>query len=83
MNTIDQTKKGLGLENSQTLKNGNNHLFVIAIDDYRYCPKLSNCVKDTTDFIDLLSTKYQFTQYKMMHRNIKRNTHTHTYIQSG
>ena len=41
---------------------GNNHLLVIAIDDYAHCPKLSNCVKDAKDFAQLLWERYQFDE---------------------
>ena len=33
---------------------GNNHLLVIAIDEYVHCPKLRNCVKDAKEFAELL-----------------------------
>jgi formylglycine-generating enzyme required for sulfatase activity len=41
---------------------GDNHLLVIAIDDYRHCPRLNNCVKDARDFAGLLWDKYQFEE---------------------
>ncbi len=37
-----------------------NHLFVITINDYLNCPKLSNPINDGDDFISILTSKYQF-----------------------
>ena len=59
------SEKGLGLNKkrySSFRRKGKNYLFVIAIDDYEFCPKLSNCVKDATSFIELLISKYQFEE---------------------
>lgn len=39
---------------------GVNHLLVIAIDAYKHCPPLHNCVKDAMDFIQVLWEKYTF-----------------------
>ncbi len=39
---------------------GNNHLLVIAIDEYVHCPKLRNCVKDAKEFAELLWERYRF-----------------------
>ena len=41
-------------------KKGKNYLFAVGINDYVHCPKLKNAVKDVQDFIQLLTTKYQF-----------------------
>lgn len=44
-------------------KNGllrKNHLLVIGINEYTYCPKLKNAVKDAKDFTQLLVTHYHF-----------------------
>jgi len=41
---------------------GINHLFVIAIDDYEYCPKLYNCLKDAKALIKILTEQYEFEQ---------------------
>ncbi len=41
-------------------KKGKNYLFAVGINDYMFCPKLKNAVKDVQDFIQLLTTKYQF-----------------------
>lgn len=40
---------------------GNNHLLVIAIDEYEHCPVLSNCLKDAHGFIEVLKERYDFT----------------------
>lgn len=40
--------------------NGKNYLLTIAIDDYEYCPKLHNAVKDAKDLINVLTSRYQF-----------------------
>ncbi len=46
---------------NDTIQNkGKNYLFAVGINDYVYCPKLKNAVKDVQDFIQLLTTKYQF-----------------------
>ena len=42
------------------IKKGKNYLFAVGINDYVHCPKLKNAVKDVQDFIQLLTTKYQF-----------------------
>lgn len=39
---------------------GINYLFAIAIDEYRHCPRLYNCVQDARRLIDVLTTHYQF-----------------------
>ena len=41
---------------------GINHLLAIAIDQYRHCPPLYNCVQDARRLIEVLSTNYQFDQ---------------------
>ena len=41
---------------------GINHLFVIAIDTYEYCPRLYNCVKDAKGLIKILTEQYEFEQ---------------------
>lgn len=46
--------------NDTVLKKGKNYLFAVGINDYVHCPKLKNAVKDVQDFIQLLTTKYQF-----------------------
>jgi hypothetical protein len=38
---------------------GETHLLVIAIDEYAHCPRLSNCVKDARDLIQLLQERYE------------------------
>ena len=43
---------------------GENHLLVIGIDEYQHCPKLFNAVKDAKDFVEVMTSKYQFTQEK-------------------
>jgi hypothetical protein len=55
---IRTDRNGVG----ETAPTGINHLLVIAIDDYLYCPKLSNCVKDAKDFAHLLWERYQFEE---------------------
>lgn len=41
-------------------KKGNNHLLVIAIDDYKHCTPLNNAVLDAEAFIDVMLTRYHF-----------------------
>lgn len=58
-----EKEKGILTDQSgvgETAPTGINHLLVIAIDDYLYSPKLSNCVKDAKDFAHLLWERYQF-----------------------
>ncbi len=46
---------------NETIQNkGKNYLFAVGINDYVFCPKLKNAVKDVQDFIQLLTSKYQF-----------------------
>jgi formylglycine-generating enzyme required for sulfatase activity len=40
--------------------NRTNHILGIAINDYKYCPKLNNAVKDVTDFINLMVNRFEF-----------------------
>ncbi len=37
-----------------------NHLFVISINDYKFCPPLYNAVKDADDITRILTTLYDF-----------------------
>jgi Caspase domain len=56
-------KKGIGASPQSVeilTKKGKNYLFAVGINDYVHCPKLKNAVKDVQDFIQLLTTKYQF-----------------------
>ncbi len=46
----------------ESANKGSNHLLVIAIDAYDYCPVLNNCVKDAQDFAQLLWDRYQFEE---------------------
>lgn len=41
-------------------KNGRKYLFIIGIDEYKYCPKLYNAVKDAQKIQELLLEKFQF-----------------------
>ncbi|PHN05664.1 caspase family protein [Flavilitoribacter nigricans] len=51
--------KGIGLDPGQlSYVRGQTHLLVIAIDAYRHCPPLYNCVKDARDLITVLTEKY-------------------------
>ena len=53
--------KGTGFDHeAASPPRGKNYLLVIAIDEYVHCHKLSNCVKDAQDLIEVLTTKYQF-----------------------
>lgn len=53
--------KGIGIgPEAKSAPRGKNHLLVIAIDEYAHCPKLSNCVKDAREFIEVLTDRYQF-----------------------
>ena len=40
--------------------NRTNHLLAIAIDDYLYYPKQNNAVKGVTDFIKLMTERFEF-----------------------
>ena len=52
-------KKGIGLDQEQEAHHqGQTHLLVIAIDAYRHCPPLYNCVKDAHDLMEVLTAKY-------------------------
>lgn len=56
--------RGMGFsakENTPT-NQGINYLLSIAIDEYQNFPKLHNCVKDATDIVDTLISKYQFEE---------------------
>lgn len=39
---------------------GKNYLFVIGIDRYQYWPPLKCAVKDIEDFVEIVTTRYQF-----------------------
>lgn len=47
--------------NDELLK-GTNHLLVIGIDKYQYCTPLNNAVKDATDFVEVLTKRYNFNK---------------------
>lgn len=49
-------------ERSHNSDGGKNYLLAIAIDDYDYCPKLYNAVKDAHDLIEVLTSRYQFAK---------------------
>lgn len=54
-------KKGTGFDpETMGAPRGKNNLLVIAIDEYVHCSELHNCVKDAREFIEVLSSKYQF-----------------------
>ena len=59
-----QIEKQIGsiMSKSQEVKpsEGQNYLFVIAIDDYVHCPKLHNCKKDVEDFVEVLTSRFDF-----------------------
>ena len=44
----------------EEIKKGMNHLLAIGINDYLYCPKLNNAVKDIEDFEALMIEKFGF-----------------------
>jgi len=48
------------IPSKQEPTNGNNYLFVIAIDAYQNCPTLYNCVRDAKGLIAVLTEKYHF-----------------------
>ena len=58
------TEPGKGLERQKNQKNqspqGKNYLLAIAINDYQYCSKLSNAVRDVEAFIEVMTTRYKF-----------------------
>ena len=39
---------------------GKNYLLAIGINEYKYCPPLSNCVQDARAFVELLQNRYYF-----------------------
>ncbi|MFK7946005.1 MAG: SUMF1/EgtB/PvdO family nonheme iron enzyme [Saprospiraceae bacterium] len=54
-----------GFQFKEILDNQNNrknHLLAIAINDYVFCPKLNNAVKDAQDFINLMLDKFEFEE---------------------
>ena len=59
--------KGTGFDHeAASPPRGKNYLLVIAIDEYVHCHKLSNCVKDAQDLIEVLTTKYQFEASRIL-----------------
>jgi len=56
--------KGFGNINEilENKNNRKNHLLAIAINDYAFCPKLNNAVKDVEDFIEVMLDKYEFEE---------------------
>lgn len=68
---------GRNIGNPDGNPTGVNHLLVIAIDDYQFCPKLNNCVRDAEDFTRLLVEKYRFEQsntQSLVNNNANRKT---------
>lgn len=61
---MDKNSKGIYKEpdTSPSVPKGKNHVLAIAIDDYKYCNKLNNAVKDAQDFVALLMDKYGFDE---------------------
>ena len=56
-----ESKKGIVLDEAERpAPQGANYLLAIAIDDYQYCPKLYNCVRDANDLVKLLTERYLF-----------------------
>ena len=45
---------------------GKDYLFVVAIDEYKHCPRLYNCVNDATRLIEILTRKYQFQEAQII-----------------
>lgn len=58
--TKDLVQATGALEGDTLRPTGINHLLVMAIDEYAHCPKLSNCVDDARDLIEVLTHKYRF-----------------------
>jgi O-acetyl-ADP-ribose deacetylase (regulator of RNase III) len=61
----EQQKRGQGLDTSDAPASDpvpvrRNHLLAIAVDHYRYLPRLSNCVRDIKSMIDVLHREYTF-----------------------
>ena len=54
--------RGMGFpsKENKTSNQGINYLLSIAIDEYQNFPKLHNCVKDASEIVDLLTSRYQF-----------------------
>ena len=62
-NQVATQNKGTGFDQeAASAPHGKNYLLVIAIDEYVHCHKLSNCVKDARDLIEVLTHKYQFEE---------------------
>lgn len=47
-------------KNAEALKRGENHLFLIGINDYAHLGKLENAVRDAQAFRDVLTDRYRF-----------------------
>jgi hypothetical protein len=63
MPSTDENNKGPARHNSSLPpKSGDNHLLLIAIDEYEQCPRLYNCVKDSEAFAQVLHQQYQFAE---------------------
>lgn len=59
----DTSKAVVSRKESEQLSDkvkGINYLFVIAIDEYAYCPTLYNCINDANGLIKILTTQYEF-----------------------
>lgn len=55
--------KSIGLENVETppeTPKGKTYILAIGINRYEHCPPLYNAVKDVTEVVRLLTTRYQF-----------------------
>ena len=58
----ETNNRGMGFpsEKNKPSNLGINYLLSIAIDDYQNFPKLYNCVKDASEIVDILTSRYQF-----------------------
>ncbi len=58
------THRGLDINAAETSWQfkGNNYLFVIAINKYKYWQPLRCAVKDVQDFVKVVTERYQFEQ---------------------
>ena len=57
-------QRGVGRRNNrpESVKQGQNYLLLIGIDQYQHWQPLSNAVKDAKDFAQVLTAQYQFEE---------------------
>ena len=73
-------KRGLDIdEKPARVTRGINHLLAIAVNAYQHAPKLSNCVKDAGELIDILVSKYDFEEDNVVRLFDKEATRANIY----